>query len=509
MLVVASIVGGIATALAFAPTGWVPLIVIGPAVGLWSWAHAPSGRVGAGLGLLYGWSFSFLAFRWMLEVDVIAGTVLPIIQGCFWAATGAVAAQADRMRPGWWVAATAATWTLAEAARARLPLTGFEWGQLSMATADAPVRSAVAVIGALGLTGCLAAAAAGLAVLAFGRGRRSALPVLIGVLVVGAMVGLGLVRWTTPASDLRVAVVQVDDPCPDVFAQDCPGYSAELLRGYIAGAQQLEQAPDLMVWGEDALFGADTLELVGTQLSRQTGDLPAPLLAGVGTPTGPGRFLRWAALFDASGRSLDGYAKRMPVPFGEYVPLRSLLGSISDVGRLVPNDLEPGQDASPVVLPISAGTARLGTVVSWEVTFSRAVRAVAGEANGLATLTTVASYGTSAASDQLLNAAQLRAAEHQKPMVVAATTGRSALIGATGTIEASSALFRADQLTGSMALRSGRTPYARAGDVPIVLVAVGLLLGAWYRRTRPRSDDAGRQMDTTDVASHDAGALPR
>ncbi|CAN5907616.1 apolipoprotein N-acyltransferase [soil metagenome] len=507
VLAIVSLVGGLITALAFPPTGWAPLIVVGPALGLWAWSHAPAARTGAMLGLLYGWSFSFLAFRWMLEVDVVAGIVLPTVQGCFWAATAAVSAATTRLRPGWWVATAAATWTLAEVARAHVPLTGFEWGQLSMATADAPVRSATAIVGALGLTAALAALAAGLAAAARWRGtRRSALPVLIVVLLLGATVGLGLVRWTTPDAPLAVTVIQVDDPCPDVFAQDCPGYSIELLRSYIAGARQVARPPDLMVWGEDALLGADTLEQVGADLARQAGELPAPLLAGVGTPTAPGRFLRWAALYDADGVPLDGYAKRMPVPFGEYVPARDLLGAISDVGRLVPNDLQAGTDTSPVVLPTDAGTARLGTVVSWEVTFSRAVRAVAREANGLATLTTVASYGTSAASDQLLDAAQLRAVEHQKPMVVAATTGRSALIGPNGDIEASSALFRADQLSGSLALRSGLTPYARFGDLPVVLSAAALVVAGWFRRRRMTPDGPRRAISE---AVSDAPTLTR
>lgn len=504
-----SLAGGVATALAFPPTGWTPLVVVGPALGLWAWSQAPTVRTGAVLGLVYGWSFSFLAFRWMLEVDVVAGVVLPTVQGCFWAATGAVAAATARLRPGWWVATTAAAWTLAEVARARVPLTGFEWGQLSMATADTPVRSAVAVVGALGLTAVLAAVAAGLVVLRWRGSRHSAVPILVSVLVLGVVVGLGLLRWTTPDAPLAVTVIQVNDPCPDVFAQDCPGYSNDLLRGYISGAREVTSAPDLMVWGEDALLGADTLEQVGAELARRAGELPAPLLAGVGTPTARGRFLRWAALYDPTGVPLDGYAKRMPVPFGEYVPARDLLGSISDVGRLVPNDLEAGTDTSPVVLPTDAGTARLGTVVSWEVTFSRAVRAVAREANGLATLTTVASYGTSAASDQLLDAAQLRAVEHQKPMVVAATTGRSALIGSRGDIEASSALFRADQLSGTLALRSGLTPYARFGDLPVMLSAVALLVAAWFRRRRTTRD--GPRRSTAEVASDtpDADALPR
>lgn len=509
-LVVAALIGGCVTPLAFAPTRWLPLIVVGPALGLWAAAQAKTGRAGAVYGALYGWSFSLLAFRWMFELDVVAGLVLPAIQGCFWAAIGAVAAVATRLKPGWWVCAVSATWTLTEATRARFPLSGFEWGQLSMATADVPVRQASAVVGALGVSGMLAAVAAGMAAVALGGGRRRWVPLAMSVGLIAATVGLGAVRWTAPDHRVAVTVVQVADPCPDAFAQDCPGYTAELLRRYVAGTRDLRTRPDLIVWGEDALPGADTLDEVGTRLAEVGDFLPAPLLAGAGTPTAPGRFLRWAALFDDDGTLLDGYAKRVPVPFGEYVPLRALLGGISQVGRLVPKDLEAGRDESPIVLRTNSGTARLGTVVSWEVTFSRAVRAVGTHANGLATLTTVASYSTSAAADQLLDAAQLRAAEHQKPMVVAATTGRSALIGPTGEMEATSALSRADRLTGTLHLRNGLTPYARFGELPVVLVAAvaALTVGIAWRRTT--TADAGSSASASVVDDRRAAdAMPR
>jgi apolipoprotein N-acyltransferase len=482
--VVAALLGGIGAALAFAPTGWVPLVLIGPAIGLWAAAAARTTIGGAVCGLAFGLGFAFTALRWMLELDPVAGLLLPLIQGMFWVAIGAVAAAATRLHPAWWVPVVAAAWTLTEATRARSPLTGFEWAQLAMAVTDTPARHAAAAVGALGLTALLAAVAAALAALPWSRGWTRIVPIVVAAALMVVVATAGAVRWTVPDGTLDVAVVQVSDPCPGEFAADCPGYIDALVADYVTRSAELDGDPDLIVWGEDALPGAATLDAAGTAVVGRSGGLAAPVLAGVGTPTTPGRFLRWAALFGTDGTPIDAYAKRMPVPFGEYVPWRSVLGGISDVGRLVPSDLEAGDDTSPVELSTDDGVARLGTVVSWEVTFARAVRAVARDANGLATLTTVASYGTSATSDQLLDAAQLRATEHQKPMVLAATTGRSALIDAHGVIADRSALFQGDTLTGTMQLRSGLTPYARGGDLPIVLVAAAVLVAAWIARRR-------------------------
>lgn len=508
LLVAAALGGGAITSLGFAPAALWPFVVIGPAVGLWAAASSATARRGAMCGLAYGLGFAFTALHWMLALDPVAGVVLPVVQGVFWAVIGAVAAATARLRPGWWVVTIAATWVLVEASRARVPLTGFEWGQLSMATTDLPVRQAPAVVGALGTTGLLAAIAAALVALVSQRGRW--LPLALAVIVLVATAGLGSIGWTRPDGELAVAVVQVDDPCPGAFAADCPGYIDRLTQAFIDRTAALDATPDLVVWGEDALPGAVTRTAAGAALVDRAGTLPAPVLAGVGTPTAPGRFLRWAALFDDDGTALDGYAKRMPVPFGEYVPLRDVLGGISDVGRLVPADLEAGDDTSPVVLRTGTATARLGTVVSWEVTFARAVRAVANDANALATLTTVASYGRSAAADQLLAIAQLRTTEHQKPMILAATTGKSALIDPSGRTDAVAALFRGDEITGRVPLRTGLTPYARVGDLGIIaLAAVTLITVLLAARRRSRTALPERAADAAADRDHNVDRVTR
>lgn len=499
---VLSVLGGAATSLAFAPARVTVCVIVGPALGLWVFRTARTWRVALLAGLLYGAAFTFVTFRWLLELDPIAYVVLCLLQALFWAPTAAVTRWLTPLPVGWWVAGTAATWTLIELIRARFPVSGFEWGQLGLGVHDTALRRAAAIVGSVGLTGGLVAVAAGVVVLVVGRTWRAGVPFAAAIVVLALVTALGVVSWTTPGAVLEVALVQADKPCPGEFAQDCPGYGDALLDSYLAGTARLSSTPDLIVWGEDALRGAETLDDVGARFAADAGALPAPLLAGTGTSAGPGRFYRWAALFDTDRTALGGYAKRRPVPFGEYVPLRGVLGGISDVGRLVPSDLQPGQDASPLAVPLDGGVAMLGTVISWEVTFSRLVRDVAEDADGLVTLTTVSSYDTAAASDQLLAAAQLRAAEQQKPMAVAATTGQSAMILPTGQITAKTALLQADDVIAEMPLRSGLTPFGRTGDVPVaVLAAVVLALAVARRRRDPGVTGRGTDAQTSSANS--------
>ncbi|MEX2446245.1 MAG: apolipoprotein N-acyltransferase, partial [Dehalococcoidia bacterium] len=252
----------------------------------------------------------------------------------------------------------------------------------------------------------------------------------------------------------------------------CADGSDEVRSQLSTATDQLATAPDLVIWGEGVLTGP-TPKAAGAKLTA-LGPLQAPLLVGITSPAADGEFFNRNVLLDRDGEVLGAYTKRQPVPFGEYVPARDRLGRLHEVGRLVPNDMRRGTIKDPLPL----GEVQLGTVSSWEVTFSRLVRDVAPDSHVLATLTTQATYGRSSVSDQLLRAAELRAAEHQRSVIVAATTGRSAVIRPDGTRGPMTALYAADALTASVELRHGRTPFSRVGDLPVALSAlVAVLLG--------------------------------
>ncbi len=149
-----------------------------------------------------------------------------------------------------------ATWTLTEALRARVPLGGFEWGQLGTAAHGLPLLPAAAAAGAIGLTTLLVALAAA-SVTAVNPVRpsdrwRAPAAVLAFALVV---VAAGTVRWTEPTGTITVATVQVDPVCPGRYAVDCPGERADLLARHLAATAALDEPIDLLLWGEGALSG--------------------------------------------------------------------------------------------------------------------------------------------------------------------------------------------------------------------------------------------------------------
>jgi apolipoprotein N-acyltransferase len=187
------------------------------------------------------------------------------------------------------------------------------------------------------------------------------------------------------------------------------------------------------------------------------------------------------------------YVKRHLLPFGEFIPLRGVAEQLSPLVDRV-TDFEPGTGSG--VLP--AGPARLGVVTCYEVVFDDAVRdAVRGGADLLAVPTNNATYGYTDMTYQQQGMSRLRAIEHDRAVVIAATSGQSALVAPDGEIVAhTGGLFTPGLLVESVPLRTTTTLATRLGPVPeLVLAALGVVaLGvgiAGRRNARARLDDTG------------------
>ena len=430
-----------------------------------------SGRtLGALGGMVYAVGLFTVLVSWTGRFGAPALVAVVVSQAVFFAPFGVATASA---RGAWSsVVVPAATLTLLEAARARWPLGGFEWGQLGYVWHATPVRSLAALIGVLGLT-ALTAVAAGVLALIVHRRHVTLKSVTVAVAAASLVAAGASVTWTAPAGGIDVAVFQIAPVC-DGPVVACQSEDERLLEAFAEQTRSANRRPDLVVWGEGALSGA-TVEAGGAR-AVAAGGIRSKLLAGVTAPAGDGKFLNANALYDADGRLLARYVKRHPVPFGEYVPLRRLLGGVSAVGALVPADMVRG--VQPGQLPLH-GTL-LGTVSSFEASFAREVRAAAADRDvqAVMVLTSASSYGRSAASDQFLAMAQLRAAELQKPVVVAATTGRSAVFDPGGRRVAVTGLLQADVMEARVPLRGGTTPFGRVGDAPVAVASATAVLVA-------------------------------
>jgi len=241
----------------------------------------------------------------------------------------------------------------------------------------------------------------------------------------------------------RIAFVQTDIPQTVKWdPADAPGIQATLQRLTQAAAAS---RPDLILWPESATPGAvrgdPAMQASVDLLSAQA---HVPLL--IGSMAVVGTNAAGSKAFDAAfvvtpdlGVQTDYYAKRHLVPYGEYVPLRPILGWIT---KFVPleYDITPGTDAAPLVIRLPNGSAAFGPLICYEDVFPQLARAsVRSGADVLAVLTNDAWYGEEGAAYQHAAHSVLRAVETRRPVLRCGNAGWSGWIDEFGGIRATMA----------------------------------------------------------------------
>ena len=429
-------------------------------------------RQGATLGLLTGLGLFVPLLVWTGTVaGPAAWLALAVLEAVFFLPLGAALALVAGL-PGWplW---SAALWVGEEALRDRLPFGGFTWGRLAFSQGHTWLTPLAAVGGAPLVTFAVAALGGLAAAMVVRSGRRTAVA-LAAVLLVAAP----LVPVPVTGRDVTVALVQGNVPR---LGLDAFGQRAAVLNNHATATHELAAAvragrlprPDLVIWPENASdLDPYTDPEARATIDAAVRDVGVPVLVGA-VIEGPGdRVRNTGIVWDPVTGPGQVYVKRHPVPFGEYMPFRSLVRRISHRVDLVPRDFAAGR--RPGVLDV--GPARLADVICFEVAYDGVVRdAVRAGGRLLVVQTNNATFARSGETYQQLAMGRLRAVEHGRAVLVAATSGVSAVIAPDGRVVRTSRVFTRDLLVERVPLRSGTTVATRLGLLPELLLT---LLGA-------------------------------
>ena len=512
---------GLIGAPAFPRIGWWPLMFVSIA-GLSLAVHGRRARTGAWLGYLYGAAFFVPLLHWTgVYVGPFPWLLLAFAEAGFTAALGAALTALQRLRlPAFWVGCA---WVLQEALRDRLPFGGFPWGRLAFSQSDSPFRW-FARLGGAPLTSFAVAVTAGALWSAAERLRadRGMRRGAVGALTVAAAmcafaIALTALRPAAGATErttaLRIAVVQGSVPDRGLAFED---RAREVLDNHIAQTDKLAAdisagrvaRPDLVIWPENASDVDPFEDLTAFQdIDAAVKRVGVPVLVGA-ILQGPGDKRRNAGILwsPTSGPGAQ-YVKRHPVPFGEYIPLRSIAKVFSSDVNLVTQDMVGGRGNGLV----RGGPVPIGDVICFEVAYDSLVRSsVRAGAQLVVVQTNNATFGHTSETYQQLAMAKLRAIETARTVVQSATTGKSAIIAPDGAIVAESgALFTPDVLVSSIPLETGRTLAVRLGAGPeygLALVAIaGMVYCAlpWLRRriSRPRVAQTDSTNDEREVVT--------
>ena len=475
--IVAASAGGVVVALAFPPVGWWPLAPLGVAL-ITLALYRRRTRTGMLLGLLAGLGLFVSLLPWVRVFGIDAWIALSVIQALFIAALGGALALVTRL-PGWPVW-SAALWVGEEALRGRVPFGGFPWGRLAFSQPNSPFTPFAALGGAPLTTFVIALTAGILAwILLTGRHRwRSGAAGLITVVLV-PVAGLAV---PTPKDGgdrtVTAAAVQGNVPRTGLDAYTQPGV---VVSNHVAQTHRLARLveagkrprPDLVIWPESS-SAIDPYRNPGVYaaISGAVRHIGVPVLVGTTVLLPDGEHLHNRGIvWDPQTGPGDYYAKRHLVPLGEYIPFRDLLLPYFSRLEQVGPDKAPGHRSGALRL----GPAVVGDIICYEVAYDGLIRDVVRDgAQLLVVQTNNANFTNTVQPEQQLAISRLRAVEHGRALVVAATSGISAIIAPDGSVQQISQKHTPALLVGDVPLRNSRTLADILGVWPeMVLVLIG------------------------------------
>ena len=485
-----AIASGVMLALAFPPVG--ASLLAPPAVAAFVIAtFRTTVWRGALLGAIQGAVSFAILLRWMTVVGGDAWVLLVALCAFWIAIVGAGQALVTRLR--WWPLWVACVWVLQEALRDRIPLGGFPWGRLAFAQTATTLTPWAAIAGAPAVTFATALAGAVLAFLVLVvvarpvAWRRWVASAAVGLAAIG-LVGLVVPRPVAGQGDPETtvaAVIQGGVPSTGLTVAD---ERREVLQRHLAQTLRLAQdvaagevpQPDVVIWPENAVDIDPYADRgVAAELTAAARAVDAPILVGaiIDAPGDPTRIANVGIVWDPQTGPSDIYMKTHPVPFGEYIPFRSLIAPL--VGRLdrVPRDMAPGDKAGV----LQAGPVVLGDVICFEIAYDEVVHdAVTSGGRVIVVQTNNATFAGLGQPEQQVAMSRLRAVEHGRAVLVAATSGISAVIAPNGAVVAEIDEANVGYLVESVPLRDSLTLADRVGQVPEwILAALGLAAMVW------------------------------
>jgi apolipoprotein N-acyltransferase len=388
-------------------------------------------------------------------------------------------------------------WVATELARTYL-LTGFPWVLLGYSQAPVlPIAQLASVFGVYGVSLLVAGLSAGLAVIAVqsagsdpadtagaqpvGGGpkaeRRRALsavlPALAWFTIVLGVAAWGSWRvarseWTRDGDRVRVGLIQGNVEQGEKWeASRGPAIFQDYLR---MTRQAIGEGAEFVLWPESAtpfLFeeeraAADVIRSIARQAR-------VPILLGSdqidwrrdGDARVPDRYYNAAFLIRADGSGGGWYRKMHLVPFGEYVPLKSLLFFAGPLVEAV-GPFSAGTD--PALLPVNGHP--VSVAICYEVVYPNLIRQFVRRGSELlTTITNDAWFGTTSAPHQHFAQASMRAVEEGRYLVRSANTGISGIVDPYGRVVEKTDIFQSAVLVGEARFLRTSTFYARHGDI--------------------------------------------
>jgi len=357
-----------------------------------------------------------------------------------------------------------------EELRARFPFGGFGWLRIGFSQVDAPYAR-LASIGGVSL---LSLATLLLGVATFLLAKRGSGITLPTIAIALTLSGIFVLPNNSPRQTFQVLAVQGSVP---KLGLDFNERATEVFYRHLTTTEKAlreGKKPDLILWPENSVDVDPFNNLkVGTAINSLVDKAEVPLIIGAVLRSN-GQLQNASILWEPNIGATTRYIKRHLTPFGEVMPLRSLLTFFSDLPNQI-EDFSPGESA--VIHKV--GQAQIAPIICFELIDDRLIQSSANQSNLFVVQTNSATFANTAESAQQLAITRIRSIEHARYSVSVSTVGLSAIIDTNGIVLKSTKENVAASINSTVALNATRTIYDRLGEFAWVLVIlVGLGFGA-------------------------------
>jgi len=363
-----------------------------------------------------------------------------------------------------------AAWVTAEWVRGWF-LTGFPWLNLGYSQIDTPLSGLAPIAGVYGVSLAAAVSAGVLCYLLVAptwvrRGGAFA----AGVALWLVCAALADVTWTAPVGKpLRVSLIQGDMSQdikwePDMLSPTIELYERQTRKHWDS---------DLIIWPETAIPAfLQQVEPEVDALDQEARKHHTELIVGLVIMDAQQHYYNSVMQL---GHNSGFYFKHHLVPFTEYLPFKRELGELIKIMDVPMSDFTPGQ---PYQTPLLVKGVRVAVSICYEDAFGEEIIRSLPHANVLVNVSNDAWFGRSIAPSQHLQIARMRALETGRPLLRDTNTGITAIIAPDGKVTMRAPQFQVATLTAQIQPMAGATPYSEAGNTPVVVLILTLLVAA-------------------------------
>lgn len=493
LLVLYALLTGAASALAFEPLAWWPLIFVAFAI----MCELLSRTTRLATALAIGWAFGFgqfvvglnwiaTAFTFQAKMPPSLGWLAVVLLSLYLAIYPAIATgiawrfwRENRIAL---LLLLAGAWTITEWLRGTL-FTGFPWNPVAAAIVPTPLITISPLTGTYGL-GAIVILLGGAVWLEV---YRRWLPMV----VIFAITALLWLLPSSPVPEDPLAIRNLRVVQPNIGQEDRwrPGSEAAASARMAALTGAPSADPRLILWPESAITvplqdsrpAAQPLAAAAAQRAASVlGTQDLLLTGGLAVNSADGERIDSAtnSVFAIlpGGRIIGRYDKSHLVPYGEYLPLRPVLSSIG-LARLAPGDMDFAAGPGPRTIDVGGLWGRIGFQVCYEIIFSGRVADQAKRPSFIFNPSNDAWFGRWGPPQHLAQA-RLRAAEEGIPVIRATPTGISAVIDAHGAVVKSLPWHSAGTIDAVLPPpANSATLFGRLGNLLAVLIGLALVSG--------------------------------